>query len=160
MNKDTQAVSATEAKSTLESLAMIEKNTTISLRAPLWLNLIISCAYGMGVFSWATTRHDNQWILGAIISALVFTIGVGFYLYRSRLLGVKPKIVARSQSEMLFGFILAIFFGAIVVFSRELSKDGIWWASYAGGIIAAIALGYVSHRFPSGDYKAGVNKND
>lgn len=160
MNKNEQSVSIDEAKSTLASLAIIEKDTTISLRAPLWLNLIISCSYGMGVFSWATTRHENEWMLGVIVSAVVFSLGIGFYLYSSRLLGVKPKLAPKSQSELIFGFILAIFFGAVVALSRELSKDGILWASYAGGVITALALGYVMHRFPSGDYKTGTNQND
>lgn len=160
MTKNTQHISVTEAKSTLESLAEIEKDTTISLRAPLWLNIIISCSYGMGIFSWASSRHDNLWILGVILSAIVFCIGVGVYLYRSLLLGVKPKVAPKSRSELVFGVLLAIGFGAVVVFSRELSKEDIWWASYAGAMITAVTLGYVMHRFPSGDYKTGINKHD
>lgn len=160
MNINDNNISAAEAKSTLESLAMIEKDTTISLRAPLWLNFIISCSYGMGVFSWASTRHENLWMLGVIISALVFLLGIGFYLYSSRLLGVKPKLAPKSQSELIFGLLLAVSFGAIVVLSRELSKNGIWWASFAGGVITAMALAYVMYCFPSGDYKAGTNQND
>ena len=81
-------------------------------------------------------------------------------IYSSRLLGVKPKLAPKSQSELIFGLLLAIFFGAVVVLSRELSTGGIWWASYAGGVIAALALAYVMHRFPSGDYKSGININD
>ncbi|MEP1448893.1 MAG: hypothetical protein ABJK37_22505 [Paraglaciecola sp.] len=160
MTKNTQHISVAEAKSTLESLATIEKDTAISLRAPLWLNVIISCSYGMGIFSWASTRHDNQWILGVILSAIVFCIGVGIYLYRIRLLGVKPKIAPKSRSEIVFGVLLAIGFGVVVAFSRELSKDDIWWASYVGALITAVALGYVMHRFPSGDYKTGIYKHD
>jgi predicted outer membrane lipoprotein len=160
MNRNEQSVSVAEAKSTLKSLAIIEKDTTISLRAPLWLNLIISCSYGMGVFSWATTRHDNQWMLGVIISAVVFVLGIGFYLYSSRLLGVKPKLAPKSKSEFIFGLLLAIFFGVVVVLTRELSKDDIWWASYAGAVITALALAYFMYRFPSGDYKTGTNQND
>lgn len=160
MQKNDQSISAAEAKSTLASLAAIEKDTTISLRPPMWLNIIISCSYGMGIFSWATTRHENEWMLGVIISAIVFSLGVGFYLYRSRLLGVKPKLVPKSKSELIFSFVLAIFFAVVVALSRELSIDGIWWAAYAGGVITALALGYVMYRFPSGDYKTGTNQND
>tara|TARA_R110002167_G_scaffold281745_2_gene487052 strand:+ start:1038 stop:1520 length:483 start_codon:yes stop_codon:yes gene_type:complete len=160
MDINDKNISVVEAKSTLESLAKIEQDTTISLRASLWLNFIMSCSYGMGVFSWASTRHDNLWMLGVMISTVVFSLGVGFYLYSSRLLGVKPKLAPKSQSELIFGLLLAIFFGAVVVLSRELSTGGIWWASYAGGVIAALALAYVMHRFPSGDYKSGINKND
>ena len=160
MHNNDKSISASAAKSTLESLAKIEQDTNVSLRAPLWLNLIISCSYGMGIFSWASTRHDNQWMLGVIISAVVFFLAVGFYLYRSRLLGVKPKVAPKSMSELVFGLLLAIFFGVVVALTREFSKEDIWWASYAGAAITALTLSYMMHHYPSGDFKTGTNQND
>ena len=160
MYNNDKSISVAEAKSTLESLAKIEKDTNVSLRAPLWLNLIIACSYGMGIFSWASTRHENQWMLGVIISAIVFFLAVGFYLYSSRLLGVKPKLAPKSKSEFVFGLLIAIFFGAVVTLTREFSESGIWWASYAGGAITALVLSYVLYHYPSGDYKTGTNQHD
>lgn len=159
MNKNTQNISVDEAKLTLKSLDTIENDMVVSLRPPLWLNAIISLSYGIGVFSWVTTRHDNQWMLGVIVSAFVFSIGVGLYLYRSQLLGVKPKIAPKGKSELIFGFLIAIFFGVMITLSKEFSKDGVWWVSYAGGVMTALALGFLMHRFPSGDYNAGSNQN-
>lgn len=160
MNINDKNISVAEAKSTLESLAMIKKDTTVSLRAPLWLNFIMSCSYGMGVFSWASTRHENVWILGVIMSAVVFFLAIALHVYSSRLLGVKPKFAPKSKSEVMFGLLLAIFFGAVVALTRELSMSGIGWASYAGGVIATLVLAYVMHCYPSGDYKMGTRIND
>lgn len=158
MHHDTESITAAEAKSTLESLAKVEKDTNVSLRAPLWLNFIISFSYGLGVFSWASTRHENLWILGVIISAIVFILAVAFHLYRSRLLGVKPKLVPKSQSEFIFGLLLAIFFGVTMALTREFSKNDIWWASYAGGVIVALVLAFTMHFYPSGDYKKSTKR--
>ena len=160
MQNNDESISVAEAKSTLDSLAKTEKDTNLSLRAPLWLNFIISVSYGMGVFSWASTRHENLWMLGVIISAFVFLLAVVFYLYSNRLLGVKPKLVPKSRSEFVLGLLLAIFFGAVVTLTRELSEADIWWASYAGGVITTLVLSYVMHRYPSGDYKTGTSQND
>jgi hypothetical protein len=160
MQNNDKNISIAEAKSTLESLAKVEKDTNVSLRAPLWLNFIISGSYGMGIFSWASTRHENQWMLGVIISAVVFFMAVAFYLYSHRLLGVKPKLVPKSKSEFLFGLLIAIFFGAVITLTREFSESGIWWASYAGGTITALVLSYMTYRYPSGDYKTATNQND
>lgn len=150
-------ISKVEAKSILENLAKIEKDTNVSLRAPLWLNFIISCSYGIGVFSWASTRHENVWMLGVIISAVIFVLAVAFYLYSNHLLGVKPKLVPKSNSEFIFQLFGGIFFGAVIVLTREFSMDDIWWASYLGGTITASVLAYLLHNYPSGDYKAGTN---
>jgi hypothetical protein len=160
MQNNDKNISIAEAKSTLESLAKVEKDTNVSLRAPLWLNFIISGSYGMGIFSWASTRHENQWMLGVIISAVVFFMAVAFYLYSHRLLGVKPKLVPKSKSEFLFGLLIAIFFGIVVSLTREFSKGDIWWASYAGGVVTALVLSYAMYRYPSGDYKTSTDKND
>ncbi|NQZ83067.1 MAG: hypothetical protein HRT52_18830 [Colwellia sp.] len=160
MNHTEKTISVAEAKSTLESLAKIKQDTNVSIRAPLWLNFIISCSYGMGVFSWASTRHENQWMLGVIASVVVFVLATAFYLYSNRLLGVKPKLVPKSKSEYIFNFLVAIFFGLVVALSREFSKNDIWWVSYAGAAVAALSLAYIMHKYPSGDFNTGRNKND
>ena len=160
MHNNAKSISATEAKSTLESLAKIEKDTNVSLRMPLWLNFIVSCSYGMGVFSWASTRHENLWMLGVIISAVVFFLAIALHFYSSRLLGVKPKFAPKSKSEVILGLLLAIFFGAVLALTREFSMSGIWWVSYAGSVIAALVLAYMMHCYPTGDYKMGTRIND
>jgi hypothetical protein len=160
MHNNDKSISIAEAKATLESLAKIEKDTNVSLRVPLWLNFIMSCSYGMGVFSWASTRHDNMWMLGVIISSVVFLLAIAFHFYSSRLLGVKPKFAPKSKSELIFGLLIAIFFAVAIALTREFSESGIWWASYAGGAITALVLAYMMHCYPSGDYKMGTNLND
>ena len=160
MHDNDKNISISEAKSTLESLAEIEKDTNVSLRAPLWLNIIISCSYGMGIFCWASTRHENLWMLGVTISAVIFFLAVGFYLYSNRLLGVKPKLAPKSKTEFVLGLLLAIFFGIVVSLTREFSISGVWWASYTGGAITALVLSYMLYRYPTGDYKTGTDKND
>jgi uncharacterized membrane protein len=160
MHNEHQSMAVAEAKSKLQSLANVEQETDLLLRAPLWLNFIISFSYGMGIFSWASTRHENLWMLGIIISAVVFIFAVVFYLYRSRLLGFKPKVVPKSKSELVFGLLLAIFFGSATVLTRIFSVNDIWWASYAGGLITALLLAFAMHHFPSGDYKKGKLQND
>ena len=160
MNNNEKTISVAEAKSTLESLAKIEQDTNVSIRAPLWLNFIISCSYGMGVFSWASTRHENQWMLGVIASFVVFILATAFYLYSNRLLGVKPKLVPKSRSEYISNFLVAIFFGLVIALSREFSKNDIWWASFAGAVVAALSLAYFMHKYPSGDFNPGRYKND
>jgi hypothetical protein len=158
-NQDAKTTVA-EAKSTLQSLDSIEYETDILMRAPLWLNFIISFSYGMGIFSWASTRNDNLWILGVFLSAGLFALAVGFYFYRSRLLGFKPKAVPKGGRELVFGLLLATFFGAVTTLTRMFSVNDVLWASYAGGVIATFALAFTMHYYPSGDYKKGKYHND
>lgn len=160
MQNNAENISVAEAKATLTSLGEIEKDTKVYLRMLLWLNGIISAAYGMGVFSWASTRHENLWMLGVIISVVVFILAIAMHFYSSRLLGVKPKLVPKSRAELLFGLLLGIFFAAGIAFTRIFSENGIWWASYTGGAIAALVLAYVMHCYPTGDYKKGTSLND
>jgi predicted Abi (CAAX) family protease len=160
MHNEHENMTVAEAKSKLQSLASVEQETDLLLRAPLWLNFIMSFSYGMGLFSWASTRHENLWMLGVIISGVVFIFAVVFYLYRSRLLGIKPKVMPKSRSELVFGFLLAIFFGSVTALTIVFSVNEIWWASYAGGVIAALALGFTMHYYPSGEYKKGKHQND
>ena len=159
MNKE-ECTSIAEAQLALKSITKIENATNVFLRAPLWLNFIISCSYGMGVFSWASTRHDNLWMLGVIISAIVFVLAVALYLYSNRLLGIKPKVLPKSKSENIFGLLSALFFGIVIVVTRIASENGIWWASYTGALVAALALAYIMHIYPSGDFKAGMNRDE
>ena len=160
MKNNDEPISIAEAKSTLDSLAKIERDTNQVLRPPLWLIFITSCLYGMMTFSWAATRHDNLWMLGLIVSTIVFLMAVAFYLYTSRLLGVKPKLLPKSKSEFKFHLFTAIFFGMVFALTRIFSTNDIWWASYVGGAINAIVLAFLLHNYSTGDFKIGTRQND
>ncbi|WP_444996082.1 hypothetical protein [Aliikangiella sp. IMCC44359] len=160
MSNHEKPISVAEAQSTLESLAKIEQETNTVLRAPLWLNFIIACSYGMMTFSWASTRHDNLWMLGLIISTIVFLLAIAFYLYNSRLLGVKPKLLPKSKSEFKFHLFAGLFFGLVFALTRVLSTNDIWWASYVGGAINALVLAYSLHHYPSGDFKRNTSRHE
>jgi asparagine N-glycosylation enzyme membrane subunit Stt3 len=159
MKKNEINVSIDEAKSALKNIDKTEQDTNKSLRMPIWLNIIISSSFGMGVFSWASTRHENLWMLGVIISSAVYFIAVGIYLYSSRLLGVKPKVLPTRKSELKFGLITAIIFGLVVALTKVVSTGEFWWLSYVGSIFGAFALAYFLHFFPSGVYRRGLNRN-
>lgn len=158
MHNNDIEMSITEAKSTLESIAIIEKDTNEVVRPPLWLTLIISCLYGIMTFSWAATRHENLWMLGLIVSTLAFLMAIAFYLHSSRLLGVKPKVLPRSKQELIFHIFSAIFFGMIFVLARILSMSDMWWASYAGGAINAVTLAFLLHRYSTGNFKTDTSQ--
>lgn len=159
MNKNNQTISVAEAKSSLEAVAKIDRETNVSLRPPLWLNFIISGSYGMGVFSWASTRHENLWMLGLIISAGVFILAIAFYLYSSRLLGLKPKVAPKSKAELIFGILTAIFFAVVVALTRVFSKGGIEWAAHVGAATTALALGFLLYSYPSLTCKTSENRH-
>jgi len=160
MENNEKEISIAEAKSTLESLAKIERSANVSLRPSLLLNFIISLSYGMMTFSWASTRHENLWALGLIVSAIVFVLTVSFYFYTNRLLGIKPKLMPKSISEFKFQLILAIIFGVVFALTREFSTSNIWWASYLGGTINALVLSYSLHNYSTGEYIKGGNSNE
>lgn len=160
MHNNDSKVSVAEAKSTLASLANIEKHSNEAVRPPLWLTVIIACAYGMMTFSWAATRHENLWMLGLIIATAVFLLAVAFYLYCSRLLGLKPKLLPRSTSEFTFHFLTAIFFGGVFALTRVASTHDVWWAAFVGGVINALALALLLHNYATGDFKMSAKQND
>jgi hypothetical protein len=153
MQNDNNNITPSEAQSALDSLVDIDRDTTASLRMPLWLNLITSSAYGMMIFSWSSTRHENLWMLGFIISAIVFSSAVFLYLYRSRLLGMKPKILPKSKAEFFFQAVTGVFFMATFVLTRYLSESGMYVAPFVGGFIAGIGLALLLHYYPSGEFK-------
>lgn len=152
MNDDKGVISPTQAKAMLESLTRIERETNASIRPPLWLNLMIAGFYGMMTFSWASTRHENQWMLGLLASTFGFILAVAFYLYRQVRLGAKPKLVPKNKSELIFQSILALIFGLVFTLTHALSVDGLWWASYAGAAINALILAYSLHNYATGEF--------
>ncbi|WP_340677262.1 hypothetical protein [Paraglaciecola sp.] len=160
MNKNNQTISVAQAQSALESLAKIDRDTNLSLRPPLWLNLIISGSYGMGVFSWTSSRHENLWMLGLIISALIFFLAVAFYLYRSRLLGLKPKVAPKNKSELIFGLSTALFFGVAVALATVFSKSDIEWVPYVGAATTTLVLAILLHCYPCGEYYKSANHHE
>ena len=159
MNKKVE-ISAAEAQSSLASVNEIKGKTNQNLRMPLWLNYVASCSYGMGVFSWASARHENQWMLGVIFCAIVFALTLVFYMWSQRLLGIKPKTLPKSKAESVFGLSIGIFFVAVINLTRYFSINGVEYAAYIGGIIATLALGYFNHQFPSGEFRRGSTKHD
>lgn len=160
MDNSEETITMAEAKSTLESLAKIQRDTNVSIRPPLWLNSTISFLYGAMTFSWASTRHENLWMLGLIVSGIGFMLAVAFYLYTSRLLGIKPKLYPKSKSEFKFHLLLAIFFGVVFALTRVFSVSGIWWASYLGGVINTLVLAYSLHYYSTGDFTMGKTRNE
>ena len=159
MNKKIE-ISAAEAQSSLASVNEIKDKTNQNLRMPLWLNFVASFSYGMGVFSWASTRHENQWMLGVIFCAIVFALTLVFYMWSQRLLGIKPKIRPKNKKDWVFGLSIGIFFIAVINLTRYFSINGVEYAAYIGGIIATLTLGYLNHQFPSGEYRGGAIKHD
>lgn len=160
MTNEEKTILNSEATSALDSLTKIERDTNRFVRPPLWLNVIISCSYGMMTFSWASTRHENLWMLGLIISTVTFVLAVSFYLYSSRLLGTKPKLLPREKSEFIFQFVLAIIFAVVFILTRMLSVSGVGWAAYVGGAINALLLAYSLHNFSTGKYVTGANRHE
>jgi hypothetical protein len=160
MNNNDSNISVAQAKSTLESLASIQEHSNEAIRPPLWLTVIIACSYGMMTFSWAATRHENLWVLGLIISTGAFLLALAFYLYCSRLIGVKPKLVPRNASEFKFQIVSAIFFGIVFALTRVASTHGFWWASFVGGAINALALAFLLHNYSTGDFKMSAKQHD
>ena len=95
----------------LELSAKIGRDTNSVIRPPLWLTIFISFFYGMMTFSWASTRHENLWMLGMIISTICFLVLVAFYLYSSHLLGVKPKLMPKVYLNSSFIYSVLYFLG-------------------------------------------------
>lgn len=155
MNNHQDSISVAEAKSALKSLDQIESDTNASIRPPLWLNLIISALYGLMTFSWASTRHENLWMLGLICSTVGFLLAVAFYLYTSRLLGVKPKLSPKNMSELKFNLLLGGLFGGVFILTRVFSTNGFEWASYLGAAINFFVLAYSLHHYATGEFVKG-----
>jgi hypothetical protein len=115
----------------------------------------------MMTFSWASTRHENLWMLGLIISAIVFLLSTVFYYYSFRLLGVKPKLAPKSKSEFKFHLLFALIFGLVFASSRVLSTNDFEWAAYLGGFINTLVLAYSLHNYSTGGFStADSSKSD
>lgn len=152
MNNQQQKITAEQAKLALDSLANIDSSTNKLIRPPFWLTIIMAFFYGMMTFSWASTRHENLWMLGLIISTVCFLASVAFYLYSSRLLGIKPKVLPKNRNECFFHLFSGIFFAAVIILSRVLSVNGLAYAAYIGGILNALVLAYLLHHYSTGNY--------
>ena len=160
MDKNEKTISVAEAKLALNELAKTDRSSNASLRPPLWLNVVISGFYGMLTFSSASARHENLWGLGIIISAIGFLLAVAFYFYGKRLQGLKPKLAPKNISEWKFHLFFGFLFAVIFTLAREFSVDGVWWASYLGGISNMLILGYSLHNYATNDYKKGEYINE
>lgn len=160
MQKDNNSVQGADAKAALDSLAKIERSTNRLIRPPIWLNVIMSGMYGMMTFSWASTRHENEWALGLIASGITFFVALAFYLYTARLMGSKPKLTPRDKPEWIFQVVMALAFGGIFILSRHFSVEGITSASYIGGVLNAVLLGYSLHNFSTGKFVKEEKSNE
>jgi len=160
MNDNKETIVDSEAEYALETLSKIERDTNTYVRPPLWLTFIIACFYGMMTFSWASARHENLWMLGLIASTIGFLLALAFYLYSSRLLGAKPKLLPRDKSELIFQTVTAFLFALVFLLTRYFSTEGIWWSSYVGGTINTLLLAYLLHNYSTGKFIARINRDE
>ncbi|OBP13471.1 hypothetical protein A5320_18140 [Rheinheimera sp. SA_1] len=147
MSDQQSRVSAAQAKNILQQA---ELHSVQMLRPPLWLNLLMSITSGVLIFSIAQVNDNNPWAFIAILAAVVLALCYGFYHYRSRLLGIKPKVVPYSYSSAkCFGIVL-ILFCLLSIGSRSLAQEGNGWVAYAGALSGAVLLLLLNHFYPAG----------
>ncbi|MDC0603082.1 hypothetical protein OAP14_08655 [Aliiglaciecola sp.] len=147
MDKIPNEISANEARAALESIAKTDKQTNETIRPPLWLTTVISGFYAMMTFSWASTRHENLWMLGLIISTAGFLLSILFYFYTSRLLGLRLSLVPKNKPEFWFHFLSAILFALGITLSREFSVRGFEIAAYIGASTNGLLLAFLLHKY-------------
>jgi hypothetical protein len=95
--------------------------------------LYVGCALGLAMLAWGVSRR----LFGLIIpGCLLLGIGIGVYAAWSG--------VAESSTLARIGMMLVVFamgWGLIVVFSRVINPNFVWWPLIPGGVLAMVGWG-------------------
>jgi hypothetical protein len=147
MTNKEQNISPKEASAALQALQQFQQDNNAAIRPPLWLSIVLGAWYALLTFSNAKMAHENLWALGLIISVIGFLLSIAFYLYTSRLLGIKPRLKPRNTSQLKFDLLAGLFYVTVFFASRYFTGQGIELAAYLGAMINGVGLGYLLHKY-------------
>ncbi|GAA6153918.1 hypothetical protein [Pseudoteredinibacter isoporae] len=156
MDRD-QPIDAQAAKAALKDIESSQQNLQRAMRLPIWLSLFASFSYGLLVFSWGMTEHENLWALGMYIGLGLFLGSAALAIYSSKLMGLKANLIPKNRSGVLFYLVSSIAFGALVVGGRWLRLQGFELAPHLAAALSAALMFYFQYWHPAGEmHKIGA----
>lgn len=152
MEKD-QHIDAQAAKAALKDIESSQQNLQKAMRLPVWLSLFSSLSYGLIVFSWGMTEHENLWALGMYIGLALFLGAAVLAIYSSKLMGLKANLIPKNQSALLFYLVSAGAFGLLILGGRMLRLEGFSTAPHIAAFLSAALMFYFQYWHPAGEMK-------
>ncbi|MBB6521331.1 hypothetical protein [Pseudoteredinibacter isoporae] len=150
MDKD-QHIDAQAAKAALKDIESSQQNLQKAMRLPVWLSVFSSLSYGLIVFSWGMTEHENLWALGLYIGLGLFLASAALAMYSSKLMGLKANLIPKNKSGLLFYLVSVVAFGLLVLGGRTLRLEGFASAPHIAAFLSAALMFYFQYWHPAGE---------
>lgn len=142
-----------EAAETLQSVRSAREDIMGGFRPPVLLALLLGASFGLVVFGWGMTEHENLWALAMYIGAAGVFLSAMLYQYTLRLLGMKINFFPRTMRAVKFQFSQIVVFGILVIASRQVRLAGFEFAPHIAAICAGILLAVLVYRYPTGEFR-------
>lgn len=152
MKNNDHQITADEAHSALKSLDATNRSVTKACRPPLWLAVLASFLLALETISTSFSSGNSLWTFIAIISTVAFILSIIFWIWRLRQWGLAVKIMPVGIADKVFSLAQGLFIAVIIVGSQTLYKNGFTWIPYAAALMNAVALLYLLHHFPTGQW--------
>lgn len=144
MNKIDHQITADEARSALESLALANDITISSIRPPLWLILLCSVTLGIKTTAMGVMINNNLWNSIQWGSYIVCCLSVVLWVIALRTKGITVKIVDVNITKM--GIISALLICTLLVSSRAIYlQTGSLLFPCVAGILNGLILTFGLH---------------
>ena len=147
-----QKLSESQAQEALDSMRMSQQSLIVETRPSVFISAVMSLSFGMILFGYGMTEHENLWALAMWGGAIVFALSTALYVYTYRIQGVKVSLLPRSSFSEKLNIYAAFVFAGLGFGSRYLRTDwGIEFAPYVCALAAAMLFFYLQRRYPTGE---------
>lgn len=144
-------MSKEEAQKSLEALRGYQQSAQQAVKTFWWHSLFSAIFYGLAVYSFSATRHENNWALGIIVGVIGFILVNAFAYYCYRLMGVRLRMMPRDRRSNYFLLAVGVFFGVLFHLTRWSSQAGMDWAAILITVFSSILMFYLMNKFPTGE---------
>lgn len=141
-----------EAAADLDTIEAAKQEISSTYRAPILLIAFAAVSYGLMVFGWGMTEHENLWALGMWGGFVGLVISMGLFYYTFRILGIKLKIIPRTKGAFRFNLVQTAIFAGLIIGGREIRLVGFDYAPHIAAFAATVWFGYLLYRHPTGEY--------
>lgn len=141
----------TEAQATLDELKRFGIENQQQLRSPIGLMLVAAFSNALLTTSICAARHDNIWIMGAIVGFALNVFTWFLHIHIAKFKGVNHRIIPKTASGWKLMVGVALFIAVATFVGRQISESGYEWVSYLVGGINGIFLFVAIYKFPTND---------
>ena len=147
-----KTVTGKEAQESLSSIRQTQQQVDHSMRAPIWLIVLMSFFFGL--LTWSSMKEiDNDfysWVVWGSLIAMILCIQLWSWLLKRR--GMSMKYWPRTPKGKLLFFGQIVIYGCIILGGSFLYGLGYAWVPGTAAVVNFGLCGYFLYHFPSSEW--------